>query len=77
MGIIFNVQYALATGLFTVYHPMPFVTSYLTCSGDVISCLHSDLQCVLSPLEQVSRAVGTQDITTGICLPIYSWNSSL
>lgn len=77
MGIIFNVQHALATGLFTVYHPMPFVTSFLTYSGGIISCLHSDLQCVLSPLEPVPRTIGTQDITTGICLPIYSGNSSL
>lgn len=77
MGIIFDVQYALATGLFTVYPPMPFVTSFLTCSGDIISCLHSDLQCVLSPFEPVSRAIGTQDITTGIRLPVYPGNSSL
>lgn len=77
MGIIFNVQYALVTGLFTVYHPMPFVTSLLTCSGDIISCLHNNLQCVLPPLEPVPRAIGTQNITTGICPPIYSGNPSL
>lgn len=77
MGIIFNVQYALVTGLFTVRHAMPFVASFLTCSGDIVCCLYSDLQCVLSPPEPVSGAIGTQNITTGICPQIYQGNPSL
>lgn len=77
MGIMFNVQYALATGLFTVYRPMPFVASFLTCSGDIISCLYGDLQYVLPPLEPVSRAIGTQNITIRIHLPDYPGNTSL